>query len=698
MRKPFLLPGVAVLFALGSVLLPAAQAQNAGQALVHDRVQSLSGRATLAHSVAPRALRATDLGPAPANTPLQAMTLRFSLTAAQNQALSTLEAAQQNPSSALYHQWLTPEQYGAQFGLSSNDLAQVTTWLGAQGFNNIEVARSRTFVRFSGTAAQANAAFATSIHSFQADGQNHFGNMTDAVLPASFASVVTAVSGLDDFRPRPRVKVRTVPAPDPKFTSSVSGNTYLAPGDLYTIYNTTPLLNSSISGAGITIAIMGQTDIALSDVAAFRSASGLAANVPTVKLYGADPGISTNDVSEASLDVEWSGAMAPAATILYVNSTNVIDGSLTQTIDNNLAPIVSISYGDCETGFGPATLLASYNQLFRQANVQGQTILGPAGDTGATDCDYMNTSGVAIDGLAVDFPASSPYVTGMGGSEFNEAGGVYFGTTNGAFQGSALSYIPEMVWNDTGVGGGLASTGGGASAFFTKPPYQVGLGVPNDFSRDVPDVTLTASAAHDGYLFCASGFCTNGFRNSTQNLDVVGGTSASTPSFAGILALLEQKIQSRIGNANPVIYGLANSTYYSTVFHDITVGSNASSCMIGSPNCPTGGPIGYSAGVGYDLASGWGSVNAANLVADWLLVQPAGASVNQGFNTPSVTVTPASPSVTAGSSDSLRVTVASATTGLSTVATQRCPASRRAATAVSRTARAVPARALRSRG
>ena len=668
MRKPFSLPGAAVLLALCSALLPTGRAQNGSQALVHDRVQPLAGRATIAHTVAPRALKAIDLGPAPANTALQAMTLRFSLTVAQNQALSTLEAAQQNPSSALYHQWLTPEQYGAQFGLSSNDLAQVTSWLGAQGFTNIHTARSRTFVSFSGTAAQAEAAFSTSIHSFQADGQNHIGNLTDAALPSAFASIITSVSGLDDFRPRPRVKVRTVPAPDPRFTSSVSGNTFIAPGDLYTIYNTNPLLNSSINGAGITIAVMGQTDIALTDIAAFRSASGLTANVPTIKVYGTDPGTSTADVPEASLDVEWSGAMAPAATILYVNSTNVVDGSLTQTIDNNLAPIVSISYGDCEADFGAATLLASYNQLFRQANVQGQTILGPAGDTGASDCDYGNTNGISTLGLAVDFPASSPYVTGVGGSEFNEAGGAYFGTTNGAFQGSALSYIPEMVWNDDAAGGGLAATGGGASSFFVKPPYQVGTGVPNDFSRDVPDLALTASANHDGYLFCASGFCTNGFRNASQNLDVVGGTSASTPSFAGIMALLEQKIQARVGNANPVIYGLANSTYYSTVFHDITVGTNASACVANTVGCPTGS-IGFAAGVGYDQATGWGSVNAANMVADWLLVQPAGASVNQGFNTPSVTITPASTSVSAGSPDSLRITVASATTGLTTVPT-----------------------------
>ncbi len=671
MRKSSFLPGLVALFSVFTAIAPA-------QSLVHDRIQPLSSasaRATISKNVAPRALRATDLGAAAENLPVQSIALRFSLTEAQQQALTQLETAQQNPSSPLYHQWLTPQQYGAQFGLSADDLATVTTWLGTQGFTNVQVANSRSFVTFSGTAAQVNNAFGTTLHTLQSDGETHFGNLTDPTLPAVFASVVNSITGLDDFRPRPRVKVRTVPAPNPQFTSSIFGNTYLAPGDLYTIYNTNPLLTSSINGAGITIAVMGQTDIALTDIAAFRSASGLTAKAPTIQLYGADPGISSTDLPEASLDVEWSGAMAPAATILFVNSTNVIDGSLTQAIDNNVAPIITISYGDCETGFGSSGTLSSFNQLFRQANVQGQTILGPAGDAGATDCEYNNTTGFATTGLAVDFPASSPYVTGVGGTEFNENGGTYFSATNGAFQGSALSYIPERVWNDdvtvatATMATGLAAGGGGASLIFTKPPYQVGIGVPNDFSRDVPDVALTASVAHDAYLFCEGGSCTNGFRDSSSNLNVVGGTSVSTPSFAGIMALLEQKIQSRVGNANPIIYGLANSAYYATVFNDVTVGTNASPCQAGSTNCSNGGTIGFAAGVGYDQATGWGSVNAANLVADWLLVTPAGSSVVQGFNTPSVTIIPAMTSVTQGAADSLNVTVASATSGLTTVPT-----------------------------
>ena len=621
-------------------------------------------RVAISDSVHPRARAAVDLGAAADDTPVQSVSVRFNMTAAQSARLDALLTDQQNPASPSYHQWLTPEQFASQFGLSPSDLGAVTTYLQGQGLKVTAVARSRSFVTVSGTAGQIDHAFGTVLHNVVADGEQHYANLTAPALPASIAGVVRGITGLSDFRLKPHVRSRQVL--DPKFTSSSSGNHYIAPGDFYTIYDINPLLTSSINGSGVTIAVMGQTDISLTDVAAFRAASGLSANVPTVKLYAPDPGTTKTDIDEAQLDVEWAGAVAPAATILYVNSTNVIDGSLTQAVDNNLAPIITISYGDCETGFG-ASNIAIYNQLFRQANAQGQTIVGPAGDSGATDCDYQATT--AVNGLAVDFPASSPNVTGVGGAMFNEGSGNYFSATNGQFQGSAISYIPEAVWNESAALSTLASTGGGASAYFTKPSFQLGTGVPNDFSRDVPDLSFNSAAAHDGYLICSQGFCTSGFRNASGFLDVIGGTSAATPSFAGILALLEQKINNRIGNANPVIYGLANSTYSSAVFHDITTGNNSSPCTAGSTNCPSGGSIGYSAGLGYDLATGWGSVDAFNMINDWLLVTPAGINSTVGQNASVVTETPSSVSVIAGNTLSVRVVVASATNGVTSTPT-----------------------------
>ena len=650
---------------------------SAMQGAVQNRIVGGAGatKVVLPLSVSPKVSKATDLGQADGSTALSSMTLRFNMTDAQKTALTQLLIDQQNPASAKYHQWLTPEQFATQFGVSSGDMTTVSQWLTSQGFKITSAARSRTFIQFSGTVAQAQTAFQTSIHRVSLNGEEHVANVTVAALPSGIAGVVGSVAGLNDFKLKARARVHQLQAnADPKYTSSISGDHFIAPGDFYTIYDVQPLLTNSINGTGITIAVAGQTDISLSDVTAFRTASGLSTNLPTVKLYGTDPGTSSSDIDEAQLDVEWSGAVAPSASILYVNSTNVID-SLVDIIDNDLAPIATISYGDCESGTG-ASDLNTLNQAFMQANAEGITVLGPAGDSGATDCDYQATS--ATQGLAVDFPASSPYVTGLGGTMFNEGTGTYFSTTNNANGGSATSYIPEEVWNETAVslaaGGTIAAGGGGFSQFFTKPYWQTGTGVPNDFSRDVPDVSLNAAANHDGYLFCSQGSCVNGFRTSstattacpTGNcLDVVGGTSVSTPAFAGILALVQQKIGAATANANPVIYALANSSYYSTVFHDVTTGNNESPCTAGSTDCPSGGDIGYSATVGYDLASGWGSVDAFNLANSWTLVTPATGGTT-GTELSTTTVTTSAASVTSGATVTITATVANGGTATET--------------------------------
>jgi subtilase family serine protease len=339
-------------------------------------------------------------------------------------------------------------------------------------------------------------------------------------------------------------------------------------------------------------------------------------------------GIVSSDLSEAQLDVEWSGASAPGATIKYVTvgasrTASVMD-SLVHAITNKVAPIITISYGACEVNWGQS-YLNLYNQYFQQANAQGITVVGPSGDSGATDCDYQEAS--ATQGLAVDFPASSPYVTGAGGTMFSEGTGTYWGSSNGSYSGSALGYIPETVWNETDSTG-LAASGGGISSYFAKPSWQLGTGVPADLSRDVPDISLNSASAHDGYLYCAQGSCTNGYRDSNNNLNVVGGTSVASPTFAGILALVEQQLGNTtgLGNVNPMIYGLANSTYYGNVFHDATTGNNNSPCVAGTKDCPGGGSIGYSAGIGYDRATGWGSLDVYNLATKWSLVSPAGST------------------------------------------------------------------------
>jgi subtilase family serine protease len=631
---------------------------NASAAPVQNRIAAAvnaGGYVAIPDSVHPKARLANDLGAMRGDIQLQRVAIYFNMSATQQTALDQLLADQQNPSSPRYHQWLTPEQYGEQFGLSSDDLGKVTAWLANQGFTITGVANGRNYITFNGTVDQVQAAFATSLHNLSLNGETHFANVTSVSVPGQLSGVVTAVTGLHDFRLQPRIHASQV---KPQFTSSVSGNHYTEPGDLYKIYNMQPLLTAGINGSGQAIAIIGEVDINTADVVAFRSAAGLSTtNLPTtVHAAGVDPGApqcasaclpSQGDLTESSVDVEWAGAMAPAANILFVNAKYVMPDAIDWAIDNNLAPIVTSSYGLCEAGWGTSEML-TLNAEFKKANSFGQTIVGVSADQGATDCDAGPT---ATEGLQVDFPGSSPYVTSMGGTMFNE--GTTTGATNywlgadstfaagtavPAAAYSATGYIPEAAWNDTSIGA-YGGTGGGASAFFTKPAWQVGS--PADAARDVPDLSLNGSDGHDSLLLCvnvATGVsCGSGFRVSTSNnnLDAEGGTSFDSQIFGGMLALVEQKTGSRAGNANPTIYALGNNANYykagqttatnsTVVFNDVTNGSNAMPCSAGSPNCGTGGTAGYNAVNGYDLATGWGSVNVTNLANDWLLVTPLG--------------------------------------------------------------------------
>jgi subtilase family serine protease len=430
------------------------------------------------------------------------------------------------------------------------------------------------------------------------DGETHFANASAPSIPAAFAGVVGELRGLDDFRPKPpRAKVRTNPDFD-----SANGAHFLAPDDLATIYDIAPLFQAGYNGAGQTLAIAGQTAIAISDIRGFRTTFNLPASDPQLVLYGTDPGVSPDDQIEADLDLEWSGAVARNAKIVYVYSQNVFE-SVQYAIDQNIAPVISVSYGGCEAG-SPA----SYRTIAQQANAQGITWMNAAGDSGAAGCDWGVK--VATHGPSVVFPADIPEVTAVGGTEFNEGSSSVWSVQNGQNYGSALSYIPEEAWNDTVVGGRLAASGGGASALFAKPWWQAGPGVPADQARDVPDVALSASGYHDAYVIFASG-----------GLMGVGGTSAATPSFAGMVTLINQYVVAKgsqskpgLGNINPNLYGLAQNT--TGVFHDITVGNNIVPCTTGTPGC-TSGSFGYNAGPGYDMVTGLGSVDANNLATHW---------------------------------------------------------------------------------
>src|ERR1035438_1554425 len=280
-----------------------------------------------------RALPQYDLGPVDPGQLINGINLVFKRTASQQTALDQLLVEQQDPTSPNYHNWLTPEQYSDRFGISTGDLGKVTEWLRAQGFSVAYEARSRTYVTCSGTAAQVRVAFHTELHRYQVDGETHFANSSDPSIPTALEPVVLVIQGLDDFRPK---------APVHQFSPNYPANRThsLVPGDIATIYDINPIYSAGITG-GVPIAVIGQSNINLSDIAAFRSSIGLSNNPPQMVLVkgSADPGLVPGHQGESTLDLEYAGGIAQNASILFVYSTSVVT-SEDYAIDQNLAPVI----------------------------------------------------------------------------------------------------------------------------------------------------------------------------------------------------------------------------------------------------------------------------------------------------------------------------------------------------------------------
>ena len=587
----------------------------------------------------PLATAANDRGEAAPDLPMERMLLVLTRDAATESALQNLLARQQDKSSADFHAWLSPAQFGERFGASKADLQKLTEWLASHGFRVNRVAQGGMAIEFSGTAAQVKEAFHTPIHSYFVNAEKHYANALDPQIPTALAPIVAGISSLHDFRKKPasrvlgkatRVANTSLWQPDFTFSGAAGAEHFLAPGDFAKIYNTATLYQNGIDGTGQSVAIVARNNINLSDVQIFRIAFGLPVNDPQIILDGPDPGNQFGpEETEADLDVEWSGAIAPKATIKFVvsastNSTDGVDLSSLYIVDNNLAPVLSVSFGECERTLGQAEN-TFYNNLWQQAAAQGITAVISSGDNGPAGCDNANQSAPASQGLAVNGLASTPFNIAVGGTQFNENGAdnTFWSSTNAPDQSSALGYIPENVWNEScadpnvcGVASLFASSGG-VSTLYSKPSWQVGPGVPNDGKRDLPDVSLDAAGGHDSYLLCQDGICTTNASGQLINAELVGGTSAAAPTFAAIMALIAQKTNSRQGQANFVLYPLAagqNAANCSAsgppqsqcIFNDVTLGNN---------NVP--GQIGTTASAGYDLATGWGSVNAAHLATSW---------------------------------------------------------------------------------
>jgi Pro-kumamolisin, activation domain/Bacterial Ig-like domain (group 3) len=646
-------------------------------------------------NVHPLAQPKFDLGAVSDAQPLDRMLLLLQRAPEQEAALHQLLDDQLTLNSPKHHAWLTPEQFGAQFGATDADLQAATGWLSAKGFHAIQVGPGRTAIQFSGTAGQVRDAFHTVIHSYMVNGAQHFANSSDPQIPAALAPVVAGVVSLHNF---PKFahshklgnfhRARDGGAIEPLFSFAGCGSNSnqpcngLGPADLAKIYN----VPSNLDGTGQTIAVVGQSNINLADAQQYRAIFGLPVNDPVIVLNGPDPGTTTADESEAILDVELAGAMAPKATIKLVVSepsqstaTAGIDLSALYIIDNNIAGIMSESYGSCEAGLGTAGN-AFYNALWEQAAAQGITVLVSSGDNGPAACDDPNSVDFASNGLAINGIASTPFNVAVGGTDFlystANPSSTYWNVTNSGTPPteSAKSYIPETPWNDSCAAAGLTgctatiinsdlssgvdlvAASGGPSSVYPKPAWQAGItGMPNDNQRDIPDVSLFASNGNNNsfYIVCQKDF--TGASSCDLNspfLDFagVGGTSGSVQAFAGILALINQSQANgsnpapRQGNANYIFYKLykqnptkicasnpAAVTAAGCIFYDVITGNISVACRGGTVNCSnrstvanqygvmvtSAGTPAWTAAAGYDLATGLGTVNIANLAAAW---------------------------------------------------------------------------------
>jgi len=595
---------IAVIGAAASVCL--AQPNRIPTRIDSSKTFSLPGR------VHPLATAANDAGEVESSFPLPSITLMMKTTPAQQAKLEQLLADQQNPASPRYRQWLTPEQYADQFGVSASDMARIAEWLESQGFTLNPASRSRTFVNFSGTAGQVHNAFGTTIHRYKVNGAMHFANSTDLTIPAALSPLVASVRGLHDFHPKPHLAKAK-----PNWTLG-PGDHVMAPDDFAAIYDITPMYTAGTNGTGQKIAVMGQSAITAGDITTFWHSFGLtSATLTQVLVNRENPGYqaSTGDLDESSLDLEWAGAVARNATIVFVYSYDVWT-SAGYAVDNAVAPVISMSYGNCE--MYDLVDLPGYRQMVQQANSEGITWLAAAGDQGATDCDAGAT--VAENGLAVDEPGSIPEVTSMGGTSVSNAGS-YWNQGNSATDQSAKGYIPETAWNEAAQAGIILGTGGGASMYFPQPSWQTNAGVPNDGWRHVPDISFNASVyVVPYYVYCSR--CDD----TDRGAEYVGGTSAATPTMAGVVALLNQSLGTNgLGNINPTIYSLWQTA--PTAFHNNITGNNMEACAAGSPGCNNGQEGNTIAGSGYNSVVGFGSVDVANLIHGWKSAQPTGPVV-----------------------------------------------------------------------
>ncbi len=571
----------------------------------------------------------------------------------QQAAFDALVHDQQVPTSPSYRQWLKASDL-RKFGPDQADVAKVVAWLQSRGLTVNEVSPSGMSIDFGGTAKAIASAFGTSLHQVtMANGEAHIANVTDLTIPAALSPVVSGAT-LSNFFPKPNLvkatksvvrKAAAKAGVSPQ--DDVGGYEAVTPQDFNVIYNVNPLLKGSapsgqLTGSGVTVAVIEQTDILAADWHSFRNAFGLNPYAGKLEFQHpacTDPGF-TGDEGEAALDAEWIGVAAPGATIIEASCAGTaltfgVETSMQRLVERDtVAKVFSISYGGPEQE-SSASFLAGWSNLVEEASSEGISVFVSSGDSGSS----YNRNEIAQDGLAVNGLSTNPYNTTVGGTDFLDAYqnkiGLYWRASNVARYSSAKSYIPEIPWDNSCAGAIITSYGGyatsidscndpnnpfnfqdgvggtgGESTVYTKPDFQNGVpGMPADGMRDQPDVSLFASNGFWGHflVLCMSDANEGGTTCDYTSADdtfgnAAGGTSFASPAFAGIAALIVEK-NGPVGNTAPRLYDLAKTQFTSTtlatqclsgygratskscVFYNVNNGNIAEPCYATSGDC-----------------------------------------------------------------------------------------------------------------
>jgi len=641
--------------------IPSAQAESVQPLLITQSIDE-SKLVTLGGNTRPEAKAKNDRGAVADSFLMEHMLLLLKRSPEQERQLEQLIEELHDKSSANFHQWLKAKEFGDRFGVANQDRETIKSWLQSYGFKvNVDYP-SGVMLDFSGTAGQVREAFHTEIHNLEVKGEKHIANMSDPRIPAALAPAVAGIVSLNDFKPH------TMYRPRKQYTdgSCLFGTCYLVvPGDLETIYNINPLFTAGISGQGQTIVVLEDTNVfSTADWTSFRSVFGLSSYTggsftqihpapPTGSNNCTNPGTNGDD-TEAIIDAEYASAAAPSAAIVLASCADSASFggqvALLNLLNESSSPpaIVSMSYGECEASSGTA-LKASFNTTFQQAVSEGVSVFVSSGDADASGCSRGQAD--ATTGIGITGWGETAYNVSVGGTDFGDTyagtNSTYWSATNSPTFESALSYVPEIPWNDScasvllstfegfsepygssgfcnsseaseflgpagGSGGpsecatGTPSKSGvvsGTCAGYPKPSYQSLLGNPSDGVRDTPDVALfAANGVWDHYYpFCFSGPGGTACTEPPDEWPGAGGTSFSSPIMAGIQALVNQKVGERQGQPNYVYYSLAATEYgasgdpscnstlgnaasTSCVFYDVTQGDEDTNCT-GTVNC-----------------------------------------------------------------------------------------------------------------